>query len=361
MRQLLRTVRESDSKTMVKSDMSKFKTVTKYLFIILTCASVVLMAACVIAGIAIYRSRPERKTASIWKGGGKTSYAHVAVYAKGARANGTSSPLSYVDNNSSLSLADIEDIHASLQGIIDTASKPKKRSKDKTVKTIAWTDCYSSCLSGTVNSGSLGSGKTYEADIYAVGGDFTSMHPFEFMTGGFLSSSTTDKYQVVLNDDASWSMFRSYDVIGKRIGILGSDYTVIGVVREHEDKKARVYISFDCLKEYCSGLDHPVVPAVMSYEAILPEQSSKSAKFDLAGAVPGYNISSPSFRVVRVTGRYNVFNTLKSESPEGFELPFWEEGAVKAEADIKNAAVAFVFGMIMLTVLLIGKASSAKS
>ena len=83
----MRTVRESDSKTMVKSDMSKFKTVTKYLFIILTCASVVLMAACVIAGIAIYRSRPERKTASIWKGGGKTSYAHVAVYAKGARAN----------------------------------------------------------------------------------------------------------------------------------------------------------------------------------------------------------------------------------------------------------------------------------
>ena len=100
---------------------------------------------------------------------------------------------------------------------------------------------------------------------------------------------------------------------------------------------------------------------ILSYEAILPEQSSKSAKFDLAGAVPGYNNSSPSFRVVRVTGRYNVFNTLKSETPDGFELPFWEEGAVKAETDIKNAAVAFVFGMVMLTVLLIGKASSAKS
>ena len=56
-----------------------------------------------------------------------------------------------------------------------------------------------------------------------------------------------------------------------------------------------------------------------------------------------------------------MFNTLKSENPEGFELPFWEEGAVKAEADIKNAAVAFVFGMVMLTVLLIGKASSAKN
>jgi hypothetical protein len=346
---------------MVKSDMSKFKTVTKYLFIILTCASVVLMAACVIAGIAIYRSRPERKTASVWSQGSKTRYAHVAAYAKGARANGASSPLSYVYDGSSLSINDIDSIRASLQGIVDTAFRPKRGSKDKTIKTPEWTDCYSSCLTGTVNSGNLGSGKTYEADIYAVGGSFAVMHPFEFMSGGFLSPDTTDKYQVVLNDEASWSMFRSYDVIGKRIGILGKDYTVIGVVREHEDKKARVYISFDCLKEYCSGLDHPVVPAVMSYEAILPEQSSKSAKFDLAGAVPGYNNSSPSFRVVRVTGRYNVFNTLKSESPEGFELPFWEEGAVKAEADIKMAAVAFVFGMVMLIGLLIGKASSAKS
>ena len=357
----MRTDRESDSKTMVKSDMSKFKAVTKYLFIILTCASVVLMAACVIAGIAIYRSRPERKTAAVWQGKGKTGYAHVAVYAKGARANGKTSPLAYVDDNSSLTLTDIENIHTSLQGVIDTASKPKKGSKDKTVKTFPWADCYSSCLAGTVNSGSLGSGKTHEADIYAVGGSFTTMHPFEFMVGGFITSDTTDKYQVVLNDEASWSMFRSYDVIGKRIGILGSDYTVIGVVREHEDKKARVYISFDCLKDYCSSLENPVIPAVMSYEAILPELSSKSAKFDLSGAIPGYNISSPSFRVVRVTGRYNVFNTMKSEIPEAFELPYWEEGAVKAEADIKTAAIAFAFGLVMLSGLLIGKASSVKS
>ncbi len=361
MRRLLRTVRESDSKTMVKSDMSKFKTVTKYLFIILTCASVVLMAACVIAGIAIYRSRPERKTASVWSQGSKTRYAHVAAYAKGARANGASSPLSYVYDGSSLSINDIDSIRASLQGIVDTAFRPKRGSKDKTIKTPEWTDCYSSCLTGTVNSGNLGSGKTYEADIYAVGGSFAVMHPFEFMSGGFLSPDTTDKYQVVLNDAAAWNMFRSYDVIGKRIGLLGNDYTVIGVVREYEDNKARVYIFFDRLEEYCAGLENPVAPAVMSYEAILPEQSSKSAQFDLGGAIPGYNISSPSFRVIRVTGRYNVFNTLKSESPEGFELPFWEEGAVKAEADIKMAAVAFVFGMVMLIGLLIGKASSAKS
>ena len=339
--------------------MSKLKAVFRYLFIILTCAAVVLMASCVVAGIAVYRSRPERKTASVWGEGSKTGYAHVAAYAKGARANGASSPLAYVDDGSSLSINDIDSIRASLQGVIDTAFRPKKGSKDKSGKSPEWTDCYSSCLAGTINSGSLGSGKTYEADIYAVGGSFAVMHPFEFMSGGFLSSDTTDKYQVVLNDAAAWNMFRSYDVIGKRIGILGNDYTVIGVVREHEDNNARVYIFFDRLEEYCAGLETPVTPAVMSYEAMLPEKSSKSARFDLGGAIPGYNVSSPSFRVVRVTGRYNVFNALKAEAPNGFELPYWEEGAVKAEADIKKACIVFAFGLVMLTGLVIGKSSSA--
>ena len=338
--------------------MSKLKTCTRYLFIILTCAAVILMASCVVAGIAVYRSRPERKTASVWGEGSKTRYAHVAAYAKGARANGASSPLSYVDDGSSLSINDIDSIRASLQGMVDTAFRPKRGAKDKTVKIPEWTDCYSSCLTGTVNSGSLGSGKTYEADIYAVGGSFSVLHPFEFMSGGFLSSDTTDKYQVVLNDAAAWNMFRSYDVIGKRIGLLGSDYTVIGVVREHEDSKARVYIFFDRLEEYCAGLENPVTPAVMSYEAILPEQSSKSAQFDLGGAIPGYNISSPSFRVIRVTGRYNMLSALKADVPGAFELPFWEEGAVKAETEIRTASIAFVFGFVMLAGLVIGKSSS---
>ena len=339
--------------------MSKIRTAARYLSVILTYAAIALMAACVIAGIFIFRSRPERKAAAIWSEGGKTGYAHVAVYAKGARANGEGSPLAYLDDGSSLSVKDIESIRASLQGVIDLASRPKKGAKDKTVKVLNWTDCYSSCLKGTIHSGSLGSGDEYEADIYAVSGSFTAMHPLEFMSGGFLSPDTTDRYQVVLNDEASWSMFRSYDVIGKRIWLLGRDYTVTGVVREHEDKKARVYISFDCLEEFCSWLEIPVVPAVMSYEAILPEPSTKSAHFDLSGAVPGYNISSPSFRVVRVTGRYNVFNSFKTAATDGFDLPYWEEGALKAVSGIKTAAVLFLFGLVMLAGITVGKLTYA--
>ena len=354
----LRTVREYDLKTMVRSDMTKNRTAAKYIFAILSCAAAILMAACVVAGIAVFRSRPERKTAAIWGAGSNSGYAHVAAYAKGARASGEGSPLAYTDDGSSLSVADIESIRSSLQGVINQAARSGKKTKDKIVTPPAWTDCYSSSLKGMVNSGSLYSGELFETDIYAVSGSFTSMHPFEFMAGGFLSSDTTDKYQVVLNDVASWSMFRSYDVIGKRIGILGEDYTIIGVVREHEDNRSRVYIHFECLEDFCKRLENPVIPAVMSYEAILPEQTSKSAHFDLGGAIPGYNISSPSYRVVRVTGRYNVFNAFKDKDPYGFELPYWEEGALKAEADIKTAAIAFAFGLVMLAGIAIGKVSS---
>ena len=342
--------------------MSKFKAVTKYLFFIAVFTAVALMASSAATAFAIYKTRPERSTAAIWGLGGRTRYAHVAVYAKGARASGTASPLAYVDDGSSLSVSDVSSIRASLQGIVDQAARSAKKSAKKTDKAIvpdAWTDCYSSCLKGQVNSGSLGTGDVYELDVYAVGGSFENMHPFEFMSGGFLTSDTTDGYQVVLNDAAAWSMFRSYDVIGKRIGLLGNDYTITGVVREHEDKDARVYVSFDRLEEYCNGLENPVIPAVMSYEAIFPEHASGSARVDLSGAIPGYNVSSPSFRVVRVTGRYNVFNALKTQAPHDFELPYWEECAIKAEADVKTCAIVFILGLVLLTGTAIGKISSS--
>ena len=341
--------------------MSKIKAVTKYLFFLAVFAAVALMVFSAAAAFAIYRTRPDRKTAAIWGLGSKTGYAHVAVYAKGSRAYGAASPLAYVDDGSSLSVNDVDSIRASLQAIVDQAARSRKKSakkSDQTVKPAAWTDCYSSCLKGPVISGSLGTGEIYEVDIYAVGGSFENMHPFEFLAGGFLTSDTTDRYQVVLNDAAAWSMFRSYDVIGKRIGLLGNDYTITGVVREHEDKDARAYVHFGRLEDYCKELENPVIPAVMSYEVIFPEHASGSARVDLSGAVPGYNISSPSFRVVRVTGRYNVFNALKTEAPHEFELPYWEEGALKAEAGVKTCAIVFVLGLVMLTGTVIGKVSS---
>ena len=339
--------------------MSKLRTVTRYIFFIVSAAAIILMAACVVVGIVVYRARPERRAAAVFGQGSGTGYAHVAVYARGARASGAGSPLSYLDDGTSLSSSDIDSIRVALDGVVNMASGSKKGSSGKGSKvSYKWTDCYSSCFNGTVNSGVLGTGNTYEADIYGVSGAFTAMHPVEFMSGGFLTSDTTDRYQVVLNDAIAWNIFSSYDVVGKRISLLDNDYTIIGVVREHEDKKPRVYISFDALKEYCSGLDEPVTPAVMCYEAIIPEQVSGSARLDLCGALPGYNISSPAFRVVRVTGRYNVFNTFKAEPSSGYELPFWEEDAMQAESDIKTAAIVFLFGFVMITGIAIGKMSS---
>jgi hypothetical protein len=65
--------------------------------------------------------------------------------------------------------------------------------------------------------------------------------------------------------------------------------------------------------------------------------------------------------VVRVTGRYNVFNVLKTAAPSGFELPYWEEGALKAESDIKTASVLFLFGLVMLAGITLGKLTSRNS
>ncbi|MBO4580046.1 MAG: ABC transporter permease [Clostridiales bacterium] len=338
--------------------MSKLRTVTKYIFVIVTAAAILLMAVALVAGINIYRVRPDRKTASVWGQGSGMGCSHVALYARGARQSGLSSPLAYIDDGTSLSLDDINSIRLSLQGGVDLVLGNRRATKDKIEKPEGWADCYSSGLKGSVTAVRAGSEGSFDADIYAVSGSFTAMHPFEFMSGGFLSPDTTDKYQVVLNDALAWKIYSSYDVIGEKVKILDKDYSVIGVVREHEDKEPRAYIAFDCLEEYCSSLEDPVAPAVMTYEAILPEQSKGSARFDLCNAIPGYNMSSPSYRVVSVTGRYNVFNTFKEDATAGYELPFWEEGALKAESDIKTAAIVFSFGLVMLAGLAIGRVSS---
>ena len=316
------------------------------------------MVVSVIAGIIVYRERPDRKTAAVWSQGSKTGCSHIAVYARGARPAGERSPMVYSDNGTSLSLTDIGDIRVSLQGVVDMTSGNRKASKDKVEKPEGWADCYSSFLKGTVTAVRVGSEDSFDAGIYAVSGSFPVMHPMEFMSGGFLIPDSTDKYQVVLNDALAWKMYSSYDVIGERIKLLGREYTVIGVVREHQDKEPRAYIAFECIEEYCKGLDNPSEPAVMTYEAIMPEQSKGSAIFDVCNAIPGYNISSPPYSVKSITGRYNVFKTFSDEAPAGYELPYWEEAALKAESDIKTSAVAFSFGLVLVAGLVIGKLPS---
>ena len=59
--------------------MSKLRTVTKYIFVIVTVIAILLMVVSVIAGISIFRQRPERKTASVWSQGGGMGMAVVAL------------------------------------------------------------------------------------------------------------------------------------------------------------------------------------------------------------------------------------------------------------------------------------------
>ena len=338
--------------------MSKFWTVTRYIFVIAACAAILIMTACVVVGIGILRSRPERRAADVFGQGSGTGYSHVAVFARGGRALGTRSPLSYLDDGTSLSVDDIGSIRMSLQGVVDLASGNKKTRREMPEKLEGWSDCYSTFLKSTVSVKRKDNEEDHEADIYAVEGSFTVMHPFEFMSGGFLTSDTTDRYQVVLNDALAWKIYSSYDVTGERISLLGRDYTVIGVVREHEGNAPRAYISFACLEEYCGGLDTNVIPAVMCYEAIIPEQARGSARLDVCNAIPGYNISSPDFRVISVTGRYNIFKAGGEENPSGYELPYWEENALKAESDIKTSVTVFAFGLVLILGLALGFVSS---
>ena len=300
-------------------------------------ASVILMITGIIFCITIPRSRPERNVASVWEQGGTVPYCHVAVYGHGSRSGGERTPASYVEYGNSLMKTDIYNLRKSMQGSVDTTFSVKRKTSEKPIDPEGWEDAFCSFVTADIKCEHQDFQVESDAVVYAVSGNFRAFHPFEFMSGGFLPVESVDRYQIVLNESLAWKFFSSCDVVGERVTLWGKDFTVIGVVREHDDKDLRAYVYFECLEEYCAGLEVPVTPAVMCYEALIPEVIKGSALMEIRNTVPGYDISSPSLYVVSITRRFTPARIWDHMMPpdemreflQSYELPFWEVSAQK--------------------------------
>ena len=334
----------------------------------------VMLVVSIVCCTVIWRGRTDRKTAASWSGGGELSYRHMAGYAHGARALGEKSPASYLEYGRSLSKTDVYNIRKSLQNVVDISNGKRRRSGDVPVATEGFADCYSSFIEADVMSlrqqGSLGDDKSATASVYAVGGNFKACHLFEYMSGGFLPVQPVDKYQIVINDALAWRFYSSYDVVGEKISLWNKDYTIIGVVREHDGDTPRAYVYFECLEEYCAGLDASFTPAVLCYEAIMPEQVKNVAVADVRNSVPGYDQSNPGTYVVSVTGRYSIGSIWDYMMPPGstsdllrdYDLPYWEVSAGRAVASMFAweivAVVCAAMGVVMVTVIVVMRRKS---
>ena len=296
----------------------------------------VIAAAVTVTGVCNYvmlrRSRPELRTSEVWSQGSDVSFRHVAVYPKKEFGRG-----------------DVDSVRKSLQGIVDTSAGIRRKKSDKAIDPEGWVDCYCAFAAASLFVEHNGQDMDGEADVYAVGGDFKAFHPMEFLAGGFLPVKAVDKYQIVLNDELCWKFFSSYDVIGAKVTLLDKEYTVTGVVREHDDLKFRAYVYYDSLNEPGS---------IRSYEAMIPEQIKGAAMMDVRNSLPGYDMSSPEHYVVSVTGRYGIGSVIDNMLPPGetsamlsdYDLPFWEMSAQKVTSEMFMWVVITGVGCIIILV-----------
>ena len=327
---------------------------------------ITIALALIITGIVRYAvltgNRADTRMAQIWSQGSETPYRHVVVYARGARREGPESPLSYLDQEVSLSRKDILTIRDSLQNVVDSQEKGKKdKGVDSEGRPKGWEDCFSSFLTAPVTE-VLGdeagrSPQSTDTQIVAIEGNYAAFHPFQYLSGGFLPEVPVDSDQIVLNDVLAWRFFNSYDVVGSRVSIFGHDFVVTGVVKENDsfiDKDCgsgdpRAYIYFTAMEKYAvldsaiqgegsgdseepGATESDLQFGIGCYEVMLPEMVNNVSVADVKNALPNFNNADPKLYVVSQTGRLNVFKVWDYMLPlgesqsliEGYEFPLGE-------------------------------------
>ena len=342
-----------------------------------------IVIALVLIGFGVCRilvltdARPEQYMAEVWGQGGSSSYRQVSVFARGTRATGETSPMMYVDENTSLRKTDIPIIRQSLQDAVDTGVQGRAKGLNSDGSPKGWEDCYSTSFKASVSQYTESvtdiTTPVDGVEIIGVGGNFKAFHPFRYLSGGFLPETVEDRYQVVLNDVLAWRFFNSYNVIGNKVTINGFDFTVVGVVEEGTSSvnktvgatEPRAYIYFDTISIICTpdlsesgetSEDEKSVVAIQCYEAILPELVKGVAKTDIKNALPSYSFNDPQIYVVSNTGRFFITNVWDWVYPVGessakltaYEFPYWEMAAQVTTDKIAIDAVLIAAGSVLL-------------
>ena len=357
------------------------KSLLKLIFAVpfwLILAALVLMIFGIGRAVYLIDTRPDYKVARIWQSGSDTSFRHMSVYAGGIRAQGDTSPLTYLEGGKSIHLADIALMRKDLQGSSDTGSAAgNKNIQYVEGKLRGWEDCYSSTVMATVKAIDVREGLevvtgSADAQLVAVGGNYKAFHPFRYLSGGFLPETPVDSNQIVINDVLAWKFYHSYDVVGNRMVINDQMFTIIGVVEEKNTKVAelageqqnRAFIYFGTLGTVFSNSteegegsgSEPADYAIQCYEAMLPELVKGVGVTDFKNALPSYSITNPQLYVSNNTGRYSLTRVLDTVFPlgetdrerMGYEFPYWEKAAQMTEERLFYDYVIVFFGVILL-------------
>jgi hypothetical protein len=187
--------------------------------------------------------------------------------------------------------------------------------------------------------------KSANLESYFVGGNFLLFHPYEIVSGTFLSDETIMHDNAVIDENAAWQLFGSNDVVGEFIFCGNTAVHISGVVRIPDADRGYIFLD----KELCEALTS--FPASFNcVEIILPNPVSGSGLTtikEMLGITEGNVSADKTVRVVENSSRSSLpalFDTLGNISAasvrdDAIILPAWENRA--RERDIGSALLLF--------------------
>ena len=217
---------------------------------IITLAVINFVVCCIILD-SIYvnhnraQLRFDQQAAERWSGD-ETDYAEVSLF---------------TTDDDSLSSSDIKEMESIIY---------KKLREDADMDTSSenrmWIDAYSGHLLDEVRKDST----SIKVNVYTVGGDFFQVHPIPLKSGSYIDMESSDFNQIVLDENVAWNLFGSSDIVGMKVWIGDSVFTITGVLEVSEKKNdIQAYGEYDAV----------YVP-IQAYSKTLTSKDDEEDSFD---------------------------------------------------------------------------------
>lgn len=300
--------------------------------IIILCAAALLISITIgilwAALAALTGAQTSQRAAERWQKGAEYPYAQISAF---------------ISSDAGFDADRVSSLRKAIDSALTEASLTNDNGR-------LWYDCYSAegKLSATGEYGSA------SVAVTAVGGEFFLAHELPFLSGwGFSPDELTDD-RVVLDNNAAWQLFGSYDVVGQIVKISDKAFSVAGVVQRGDDdvynraygELPRIYISYGKFSELGGG-------SISCYEAVMPNTISDFAYKLIKDNI---GVSEGEVEIIENSARYSFLPlcstisglAIRSMRTSRILYPYWENVAGVQE---DRAAVLLLFILILASIL----------
>lgn len=307
--------------------MNKLSKKTKIILIAVNAALLILIAVCISDVGSIGRTLRTQQASETWAGESGDTFAQVSCF---------------FPVGDYISVDQVRTFRSGIDEDLSSAGLEQPETGS------LWSDAYSGIGSITVDS-DRGSA---DATLVGVGGNFFLFHPYELMSGSYISDDDLMQDRVVLDYDLAWELFGSSDLQGMSVTIDGVPYYVAGVIRRETDKFSVKAFGDDeplIFMSYATASDLGAVSGISCYELVM------------ANPIDGFvsqlvddQIAADDAAVVENSSRYdfsNIFSIIENFGDRsivtgGVSYPYWENAARVTE--VYDARQYAIIGLLAL-------------